>query len=182
MTRNFTFWLCACLLIALIAPALRATSIVPMSVEQLTAAAQMVVEGRALEQWSQWGSSDHLIYTYTRFAVSSTLKGSAPHTIVVRQMGGTAGGYTQIVSGVRHWQPGDEAVLFLRPSVANDGSLAVVGLMQGNFRVVRAADGSVTAGNGVPSVSILKDGSAATFTGFHMPLSELEQRVRRGMQ
>lgn len=182
MTRNFTFWLLMCLLIALIAPALRATSIVPMTIEQLTTAAQTVVEGRALEQWSQWDTSEHLIYTYTPFAVSSRLKGSSPQTIVVRQMGGSAGGYTQIVSGVRHWQPGDEAVLFLRPSVANDGSLAVVGLMQGNFRVVRAADGSVTAGNGVPAVSILKDGAAATFTGSRMPLAELEQRVRRSVQ
>jgi hypothetical protein len=181
MTRNFTFWLLACLLIALIAPGLRATSIVPMTVEQLTAAAQMVVEGRALEQWSQWDTSEHLIYTYTRFSVTNRLKGGAPQAIVVRQMGGTAGGYTQIVSGVRHWQPGDEAVLFLRPSVANDGSLAVVGLMQGNFRVIRAADGSATAGNGVPSVSILKEGAAATFSGSHMPLSELEQRVRRSL-
>ena len=182
MTRNFTFWLFLCLLIALIAPTLRATSIVPMTVEQLTAAAQMVVEGRALDQWSQWDTSEHLIYTYTRFAVSNRLKGSAPQTILVRQMGGTAGGYTQIVSGVRHWQPGDEAVLFLRPSVANDGSLAFVGLMQGNFRVVRAPDGSSTAGNGVPSVAVLKDGGATTFTGSRMPLSELEQRVRRSVQ
>ena len=182
MTRNFTFWLLACLLIALIAPALRATSVVPMSVEQLTTAAQTVVEGRALEQWSQWDTSEHLIYTYTRFAVTSKLKGSSPQSIVVRQMGGSAGGYTQIVSGVRHWQPGDEAVLFLRPSVANDGTMAVVGLMQGNFRIVRAPDGSVTAGNGVPSVSIMKDGSAATFTGSRMPLAELEQRVRRSEQ
>jgi len=182
MTRNFTLWLLICLLVALAAPLLRATSVVPMSVEQLTAGAQIVVEGRALEQWSQWDASEHLIYTYTRFAVASTLKGSAAQTIVVRQMGGSAGGYTQVVSGVRHFQPGDESVLFLRPSVAGDGSMAVVGLMQGNFRVVRSADGSATAGNGVPSVSILKDGSAATFTGSRIPLAELEQRVRRSLQ
>src|SRR5512133_2096775 len=113
----------------LLAPRPPATSIVPMSVEELTGRAQLVVEGRALEQWSQWDNSEHLIYTYTRFAVTRRLKGEAADSIVVRQMGGTAGGYTQIVSGVRHWQAGDEAVLFLRPSVANDGSMAVVGLV-----------------------------------------------------
>src|ERR1051326_6925003 len=158
-------------------PPLSATSIVPMSVEELAARAQLVVEGRALEQWSQWDTSEHLIYTYTRFAVTQRLKGEAADSIVVRQMGGTAGGYTQIVSGVRHWQAGDEAVLFLRPSVANDGSLAVVGLVQGNFRITRAGDGVVTASNGVPAVSMSTAGGIGAFTGSRMSLTELEQRI-----
>jgi hypothetical protein len=164
-----------------LAPRLRATSIVPMSVEELAAKSQTVVEGRALEQWSQWDTNEHLIYTYTRFAVTQRLKGASAETIVVRQMGGSAGGYTQIVSGVRHWQTGDEAVLFLRPSVANDGSMAVVGLMQGNFQMTRA-NGVVSVNNGVPAVSMIKEGSASTFTGARMTLSEIEQRVRRAVQ
>jgi hypothetical protein len=168
----------ALLAAAVVAPRLLATSIVPMSVEELTARAQLVVEGRALEQWSQWDNNEHLIYTYTRFAVTQRLKGEAADSVVVRQMGGTAGGYTQIVSGVHHWQAGDEAVLFLRPSVANDGSLAVVGLVQGNFRMTRAG-GAVTASNGVPAVSMSTGVGVSTFTGSRMPLTELEQRVRR---
>jgi hypothetical protein len=163
----------------LCSPALYATSIVPMSVEELTARAQFVVEGRALEQWSQWDNNEHLIYTYTRFAVMQKLKGAAADSIVVRQMGGSAGGYTQIVSGVRHFQTGDEAVLFLRPSVAADGSLAVVGLMQGNFRILHERGGAVSVSNGVPAVSMPSTKGMAVFTGAHMPLAELEQRVRR---
>lgn len=170
--------LCAALLATCaLAPLLRATSIVPMSLQELTSRAQLVVEGRALEQWSQWDNSEHLIYTYTRFAVTQRLKGTVGDTLVVRQMGGSAGGYTQIVSGVRHWQLGDESVLFLRASVARDGSMAVVGLMQGNFRMMRAGDGTTTVSNGVPAVSVV--GNAGTFTGSRMPLAELEQRVRR---
>lgn len=169
----------AIIVLSALAPRVLATSIVPMSVEELTARAQMVVEGRALEQWSQWDTNEHLIYTYTRFAVSRRLKGGAADSIVVRQMGGTAGGYTQIVSGVRHWQVGEDAVLFLRPSVANDGSLAVVGLMQGNFRVARTSDGAMTVSNGVPAVSMTTGAGVSTFTGSRMPLAELEERVRR---
>ncbi len=165
----------------LFVPRIRATSIVPMSVEELTARAQMVVEGRALEQWSQWDTNEHLIYTYTRFAVARRLKGASADTILVRQMGGSAGGYTQAVAGVRHWQVGDEAVLFLRPSVANDGSLAVVGLMQGNFRIARA-NAATTVSNGVPAVSMTTASGMSTFTGSRMPLAELEQRVRRAQQ
>lgn len=177
--RTKLLLLCATLLAACaVAPLLQATSIVPMSLEELTSRAQFVVEGRALDEWSQWDNNEHLIYTYTRFAVTHTLKGQPAQTIVVRQMGGSAGGYTQIVSGVRHWQPGDEAVLFLRPSVANNGSLAVVGLMQGNFRISYSPGGTATVSNGVPAVTILKSG-AGTFTGSRMTLVELEQRVRR---
>lgn len=173
-----TMLLASCGLVA----RLRATSIVPMSVEELTTRAQLVVEAQVLEQWSQWDTTEHLIYTYTRFAVTRRLKGTAGDTILVRQMGGTAGGYTQIVSGVRHWQTGDEAVLFLRPSVAHDGSLAVVGLMQGNFRMARTSEGATTVSNGVPAVSVARRGGVSTFTGSRMPLAELEQRVRSAEQ
>lgn len=170
----------AVLLACTLAPRLRATSIVPMSIEEMTAKAGVVIEGRALDQWSQWDTNEHLIYTYTRFAVTQRLKGRSAGTILVRQMGGSAGGYTQVVSGVRRWQTGDEAVLFLRPSVANDGSMAVVGLMQGNFHMTRA-NGAVTVSNGVPAVSTLGEGNATVFTGARMPLAELEQRVRRAL-
>src|SRR3954471_12066643 len=112
-----------------------ATSVVPIAVEELARRADSVVEARAVASWSQW-ESDHLIYTYTRFAVSRALKGGAAGSVVVRQMGGSAGGYTQKVVGIRHWTPGEEAVLFLRPSEARGGVMAVVGLMQGNFVVM----------------------------------------------
>jgi hypothetical protein len=171
----------AAIAVACSLPQLQATTVVPISVEELTARAQVVVEGHALEQWSQWDGAEHLIYTYTRFAVTSRLKGAAADTVVVRQMGGSAGGYTQIVSGVRQWQIGDQAVLFLRPSVANDGSLAVVGLMQGNFRISRDRSGVATVSNGMPSVSFASGGQISAFSGSRMSLTELEQRVRRAL-
>lgn len=181
MKTRLAVLIVAVALLGLWAPRLRATSVVPMSIEDMTSKAQLVVEGRALEQWSQWDNNEHLIYTYTRFAITQRLKGSSADAIVVRQMGGTAGGYTQIVSGVRQWQTGDEAVLFLRSSVANDGSMAVVGLMQGDFRMTRA-NGVATVSNGVPVLSMASEGATATFTGARMPLAELEQRVRRAVR
>ena len=179
--RNAFLIVTTVVLACMLASQLRATSVVPMSIDEMTTKAELVVEGRAIEQWSQWDNNEHLIYTYTRFEVTLRLKGSATDTIVVRQMGGSAGGYTQIVSGVHRWQTGDEAVLFLRQSVANDGSMAVVGLMQGNFRVTRL-NGAVTVSNGVPAVSTIGQGSPTTFTGARMPLAELEQRVRRTLR
>jgi len=155
-----------------------ATSVVPMSVEELARGAATVVEARAMQNWSQWDEREHLIYTFTRFQVSRALKGQAPQTLVVRQMGGSAGGYSQHVAGVRHWSAGEEAVLFLRPSVARDGTMAVVGLMQGNFIVQRSPQGEATVSNGVPEVSALgAAGTMQTFSGSRMRLSDLERRV-----
>src|ERR1700674_5765152 len=102
---------------------LTATTIVPVSVERLTGESSHVVEGQASQSWSQWNPQHSLIFTYTRFQVARTLKGQAPATIVVKQPGGSAEGYTQKIAGVRHWRAGDQAVLFLRPSQDMDGTL-----------------------------------------------------------
>src|SRR5437588_1711960 len=164
--------------------AAHATSIKPMSIETLTERADLVIEARAQKSWSQWNPQHSLIYTYTRFAVSRGLKGTAPAEVVVRQMGGSAGGYTQHVAGVHHWQPQEEAVLFLRPSQSQDGTMSVVGLMQGNFAVSRLPNGDVVASNGVPEVEIYNSGQPApqSYSGASMRLSYLEQRILQAAQ
>lgn len=169
------------LLAVLLAGPAPATTVAPISLEELARRASLVVEARALEQWSRWDEQQGLIYTYTRFAVSRSLKGRAPSSIVVRQMGGTVGPYTQKVSGVRPWLPGEESVLFLRPATSGDGALSVVGLMQGNFRVYRDPGGEATASNGVPDTAMLRGGKAVAFGGARLPLRSLEQRVRQAV-
>jgi hypothetical protein len=170
------------LVLALALPlAASATTLAPMSVETMTQSATMVVEARALQSWSQWEQREHLIYTYTRLQVTKTLKGTAPAYVIVRQMGGSADGYTQIVSGVRHFSAGEQSVLFLRPSVAGNGVNAIVGFVQGNFRVLEKAGAEPEVTNGVAGVSTYTAGTGAmtAFTGSKMRLSELEARVAR---
>jgi hypothetical protein len=154
-----------------------------MSMEDLTRAASHVVEGRALNSWSAWNAQHTLIYTYTTFRVARRLKGGAVTTITVKQLGGSAEGYTQKVAGVRHFQSGEDTLLFLRPSVAADGTLVVVGLMQGNFRMAHAAGGEVVVSNGVYGAASLnrKNGAISTFTGMPMTLREAESRVRKAV-
>jgi hypothetical protein len=166
------------------ASALMATTIVPMSLEKLTASSTDVVEARAIDARSAWDSDGKMIYTYTRFAIRRTLKGTAPNVITVKQMGGHAGGYTQKVSGVTHWQPGDEAVLFLQPSTMNDGTLIVTGLVQGNFRMLREPSGEVMVSNGVPDVSALQQSASQPvgYRGAKMSIQNLEQRVRKAQE
>jgi len=156
-----------------------ATSVLPESIEQLTHLSSVVVEAQAVQSWAQWNEAHTLIFTYTRFSVSRTLKGQPQGSVTVRQLGGTLGNIRQKVSGVRAWRTGEQTVLFLRPSEAQDGTLAVTGLMQGNFLLHRANDGSVTVSNGVPEASRY-DTRANSFSEFHgssLTLANLELRV-----
>lgn len=170
------------LLIFLLAAAASATTVVPMSVEDLTRAASHVVQVRVLESWSAWNPQRTLIYTYSRVQVERALKGQPADTMVVKQLGGSAGGYTQKVAGVRQFQPGEEALLFLRPSIAGDGTMAIVGLMQGNFRIAQTASGQMVASNGMPDVHAVQNGRVAAYGGTVMTLDALTARIQRTLQ
>jgi hypothetical protein len=159
----------------------QATMVKPMSVEDLTTAASAVIEGQATENWSSWNAAHSRIYTYTRVKVSRTLKGTVGETVVVKQLGGSADGYTQHVAGVRPMQAGEDALLFLRPSEANDGTMVIVGLMQGQFRVVRdAASGTAVASNGVIGTEeVQTSGRVRAYRGATLTLEQIEQRVKK---
>jgi hypothetical protein len=174
------------LAVLLIASVGFATTVVPMSVERLTQASTHVVIGQAMRSWSEWNQHHTQIFTYTRFRVSRILKGNAPREIVVKQMGGRAGGFEQKVAGVRPLMSGEQALLFVHPSQAADGTLVITGLMQGNFRIIATQKGEVLATNDVPGVNQLRAGanSVEHYSGSRMPLSTLESLVngvvRRG--
>ncbi len=157
------------------------TTVVPASVERLTAESTQVVLARAIDSRSAWDAAHRRIYTYTRFQSLRMMKGSLPVTFTVKALGGSADGYTMKVAGVRGWQRGENAVLFLQAD--SDGTFFVTGLMQGNFRVSRQASGEPVASNGVSGVKQLDaSGNIIGYRGAHMSLSELEQRVRKAAQ
>jgi len=167
---------------ALTAALASATTIIPVSVERLTSESSHVVEGQVISTESRWNPQHTLIFTYTKFQVARTLKGS-PHTsFTVRQIGGSAEGYTQKVAGVRYGKPGEQSVLFLRPSATQDGTFEITGLMQGNFSIRKDSTGESLVSNGVPGVSSYQQGATGEFTGTHMKLQELETRVQKAVQ
>jgi hypothetical protein len=167
--------------LALFAAQLFATSVIPMSVEQLTVSSSYIVRARALSSESAWDSEHAHIYTFTHFQPLESLKGTASSEIVVRQMGGRVGNIEQRVSGVRRWNAGDESVLFLRPSEVGNGVMAVVGLFQGNFAVKRVGATEAIASNGVPDAMQFDSasGSITHFRAAQITLSQLRQRVAR---
>jgi hypothetical protein len=178
--KSTVFILCALMAVC----AASATTVIPLSVENLTKISSHVVEGRAISSWTQWNAAHTVILTYTKFQVLRTLKGEAPGTVIVRQLGGTIAGATEKVAGVRHWNIGEQAVLFLRPGEIPDGSLVVTGLMQGNFMIYQSPTGESLVSNGTPGVSAYKMSTSevTAYSGGSMRLQEIESRVRKVAQ
>lgn len=159
-----------------------ATTIRPMSVERLTQLASTIVEARATETWSQWDAQHTRIYTYTRLNVSRSFKGQSASTVLVKQPGGTVGDRREVAFGVRHFRPGEDSFLFLEPSAENDGTMRVVGLMQGNFTIYKGANGQMETSNGVPNVTVASpEGKLSSYTGSRISLQELETRVTKAV-
>ncbi len=172
------------LLLVLAASVASATSIIPMTVEQLTRTSEGIVEAQAVQQWSEWTPDHNTILTYTRFRVTSVLKGPVPAEITVKQLGGKVGDSMVKVAGVRYFRPQEETVLFLHPAMANDGTYVITGLMQGNFHVNRAGT-EATVSNGIKSpntYTVSAGGGVNQYQGTRMTLIELEARVRKAVR
>lgn len=170
------------LLLTLVLPSfcglVMATTVRPVSLENMAARASLVAEGRAVSSHAQWNASHTMIVTYTRFRISRVLKGGAAEEITIRQPGGSVGMYRDVVHGVRYLKPGEEAALLLKATGDADGSMIVVGLMQGMFRIERESSGAAFVSNGISDVQAASSrGPTTSFQGSRIPLSEFEQRV-----
>ena len=115
----------------------RATTMVSMSMEQLTQASSDIVQARVVNQVSAWNAAHTQIVTLTTLAVSQTFKGNASSSVQVRQLGGTVGNMTVYIPGDVALRPQGEYVLFLEPADASN--YRVVGMTQGAYPVYRDA-------------------------------------------
>lgn len=127
------------LLVGLCLAAARGTSLVCLSLEQLSQASTHIVRGHVLSQESRWNDAHTQIVTLTTVAVDRVVKGWPSATVVIEQPGGTVGHLRSHVSGTVHFFPQTDYILFLEPAAANPSRYLVVGMMQGAYRVYRDA-------------------------------------------
>lgn len=136
------------LMLLLAAPAF-STSLVPLSVEELTRAADVVVRARVVDAEAGWllRAGPSRIVTFHRLEVLEVLSGALRKSearrreIVVGVAGGAVGPLAQRVHGAPRLEPGQRVVIFLGPAGGPGGARGVVGLHQGVF--VIAADGTL---------------------------------------
>jgi hypothetical protein len=106
-----------------------ATTLAPLSTEQLTDAADAIVKGTVHEVWSEFDGTG-TCWTRARVEVERVLKGTASSEVVVSQVGGICGRYVARIESTARFSEGEEAYFFLEQM---SDHIAVVGWMQGKF-------------------------------------------------
>ena len=121
------------LLLVLFLPAVQATTLARLSLDQLAAGSDAVARVRVAGGQSLWENGT--IWTVVTARVLETMKGDLPEVITLRLPGGRVGHLTASVEGTPKFQPGDDAFLFLKESQA--GGYTVAGWVEGTFRISR---------------------------------------------
>jgi hypothetical protein len=114
-----------------------ATTVVPLSFEQLVGESQSVVYGRVTDVRPQWTDDRRFIESVVTVEVLRGIKGGAAQSIAFTVPGGQVGRYLNVIPGAPSFVAGDLAVFFL---TARGARLPVTtGLTQGIYRVQRDA-------------------------------------------
>ncbi len=118
----------------------RPTTLVRLSLEQLTEASTAIVRGHVVSQESHWNPAHTHIFTTTTIAVDQALKGNVQPEVVIEQLGGKLGNRREYVAGTVHFFPQARYVLFLEPAAPGTGRYMVVGMTQGAYRIYQDAE------------------------------------------
>ncbi|MCK4834323.1 MAG: hypothetical protein KAT12_06080 [Gammaproteobacteria bacterium] len=113
-----------------------ATSLLPITLEQLSTRATLIFYGEVISNQVKKDAQSRQIATFTEFKVIDLIKGDAAATHTIKQLGGIDE-KTNInfrVHGVPRFQPGKHYVVFL-PERSNHGFSSPLGLYQGSFSV-----------------------------------------------
>jgi hypothetical protein len=127
-------FLAACLSVALAATTF-ATTVLPLSFEQLVEGSSIVAYGRVIDVRAQWTDDRRFIESVVSLEVLRGMKGGAADTLVFTVPGGQVGRYINVIPGAPVFTAGDLAVVFL---TGRGARLPVTtGLTQGVYRVQR---------------------------------------------
>jgi hypothetical protein len=156
--------------------AVRATTLVRLSLDQLASGSDAVARVNFSSAVTRWENGT--IWTITTVKVIETLKGNLPGEISVRLPGGRVGHLTATVEGTPRFNPGDDAIVFLKISQA--GGFTVAGWVEGTFRVLRdPRTGNQTVTQDSSAFAVF-DPATRTFRteGVHrMPMDEFRGRL-----
>lgn len=110
-----------------------ATSLVQLTVEQMTDASDLVVRGVVTEVWS-FEDNKGRIWTRAQVEVTRVLKGDAStRTVLVDQLGGVWNDSSMVVADAARFSVGEDAYFFLEE--LKSGHVVPVGMYQGKFTV-----------------------------------------------
>ncbi len=120
---------------ALCGASVHATTLVPLSFEQLVNASSSVIYGRVSDVRGQWTDDRRFIESVVTVEILQGMKGSARETVAFTVPGGQVGRYLNLIPGAPRLAAGDHAVFFLTSQGAR--LPMTTGLTQGIYRVQR---------------------------------------------
>ena len=114
-----------------------ATSLLPISLEQLSTRATLIIYGEVLSNQVKPDAQSGQIATFTEFKVIDLIKGDAADTHTIKQIGGELKDRNMAlrIHGVPRFQVGKNYVVFL-PAKSKLGFSSPLGLHQGSFSVL----------------------------------------------
>jgi len=114
-----------------------ATSLLPLSLEQLATRADLIFYGKVISNEVKKDAQSGQIATFTEFEVIDQIKGNAGSRHTIKQIGGfDKNSNTRLmVRGVPKFIDGEEYVVFL-PKKSSLGFCSPLGLHQGSFPVM----------------------------------------------
>ena len=160
--------------LAVLTPALRATSVVPPSFGELVDGADAIyrgtvtaVEARRVERPDGAGA---MIKTFVTVAIERTIKGPEKKDVTLEFLGGTVGDESLVVTGMPKFAVGDREFVFVQKNGVQFCPLVAV--MHGRYRVLRdhaAARDFIARDNGAPLTDTAE---------IALPMTELPATVR----
>lgn len=123
-----------------------ATIVRPLSLDEMTASAATIFQGKCVANKTVREPNSKLIVTYTTFAITDAIKGSPGTTLTIKQFGGTLPeeGARMSIEGVPTFTPGEDYLVFLN-GVSSLGFSSPTGLSQGRFSIEATAEGVRTS-------------------------------------
>lgn len=104
----------------------------------------LIVRGTLGPVTSAWDDSHEVIYSYATLRVGRYLAGGGPRVLMVREVGGTVGDYTQEAIGFPALREGQEVVLFLS-RWDDSADWRIEAYNQGKYRVTRTPHGELVS-------------------------------------
>ena len=162
------------LMAAILAAPAFATTVARLDMEQLVQRADLIVQGHVQSVYSQWDEARRLVFTYISIRVDEPLKGERRQSVLIRQVGGTAGTIQMSIAGVPQFKSGEMAIIFLKRQ--GDSTFQVVGMNQGLYEIID--DFAVSNVFGVDLIDSKTGEITKPLIGGRAPLEQLKTQIR----
>lgn len=132
-----------------------ATTVLPVSLEDMSKAAEHIFQGKVVSNEVKMDPVSNRVVTFTTFSIILDVKGDTGMTHTIKQVGGQLPGSSivNITHGVPKFTIGEQYIVFL-PRTSSLGFSSPIGLAQGAFSVLEN-NGISTASNGRTINSLL---------------------------